>query len=159
MAFSGLPVSGLVFVKYCPLPALQVFGVFVLQLASLSSSSVPIVLQLILRMLNNSMSGMPNNACLYPGTTKKLHILCLLLCSNFTLHMPSFVNVVWLCIFSLMFVFLVATNCSIVALENNLLYMYNGIIFPSLSVSTLYQTVIATLLMFLDLLLSQNDWN
>ena len=43
------------------------------------------------------------------------------------------------------FVFLVATNCSFVALGNNFLYIYNCIMFPSLPVSTLYATVIMAL--------------
>ena len=53
---------------------------------------------------------MPNDAWPFPGTTKKLHSLCLLLCSTFTLHIPNWVIVVWLYIFSLIFVFLVAAS-------------------------------------------------
>ena len=40
-------LSGPVFAQHCFLPALQVIGMFVLQFTSLSSFSVPIVLQLI----------------------------------------------------------------------------------------------------------------
>ena len=117
---------------YCfPLPASQVTGVFVPQLASSSASSMPVVLQLVVRMFSISISGIPsNNACPFPETTKILHILCLLSCSNFSVHMPNCVIVVWLYVFSLMFVFLVAANCSIVAWGNNFLYMYKCIIFP-----------------------------
>ena len=42
------------------------------------------------------MSGMPNKACLFPETTKKLHIFYLLLCSILTLHMPNCVIIVLL---------------------------------------------------------------
>ena len=58
---------------------------------------------------------------LFPGTTKKLHILHLLLFSNVTLHMPNCIIVDWLYIFSLTFVSFVAANCSSVALGNNFL--------------------------------------
>ena len=58
--------------------------------------------------------------------------------------MPDYVIVVWLYIFSLIFISLVATNCPIVALGNNFLYKYNGSIFPSLPVSALYGSVIIT---------------
>ena len=40
------------------------------------------------------MSGTPNKACPFAGTTKMLHILHLLWCSVFTLHMPNCVIVV-----------------------------------------------------------------
>ena len=43
-------------------------------------------------------------------------------------------------------------------LQNNILYIYNGIMFPSLTVSTLYGIDITTLMMLLDLLLLWNDW-
>ena len=62
---------------------------------------------------------MPNKACLFPGTTKKLHILHLLLCSVFTFHMPNCVIVVLLYVSDL--IFLVTANHSSVTLENNLL--------------------------------------
>ena len=42
------------------------------------------------------------------------------------------------------FLFLVATNCSFVALENNVLNSCKSIMFPSLAVSTLYGTIILT---------------
>ena len=73
---------------------------------------------------------------LFLEPTKKLNILYLLLCSSFTLYMPNCVIVVWLYIFGLMFVSLLTTNFSIVSLANNFLYMYNGIIFPPLAMST-----------------------
>ena len=47
--------------------------------------------------------------------------------------------------FSFIFVFLVAANCSLVALGNNILSIYNDIMFPSLLVTTLYDTIIMIL--------------
>ena len=44
--------------------------------------------------------------------------------------------------FNRIFLFLVATNCSLVILENTFLYMCNGMILPLLPVSTLYGTII-----------------
>ena len=69
--------------------------------------------------------------------------------------MPNCVIVVRLYVLSWIFVFLVAANCSFVAIETNCLYRCNGIMFPSLPVSTLYCTVI-TLMVYLDLLLLWN---
>ena len=74
-----------------------------------------------------------------------LEVQGMLFCSISTLHLPNCVIVVWLYVFSLLFVFVFATNCSIVALGNNILYVYNGITFPSLPMSTLYGTMIMTL--------------
>ena len=71
-----------------------IIRLFVLQLTSLSSVSVPILLQLIAYNFSNLIYSKPNNSCLFPGTTKKLHILCLVLCFV-TLHMPNCVTVVW----------------------------------------------------------------
>ena len=79
---------------------------------------------------------------------------------SFNPHMPNCVIVVQVYIFSLMFVSVFAANCSIVALGNTFLYMYNGIIFPSLPMSTLYGTVFMTL--FDDVFrfaIFWNDWN
>ena len=59
------------------------------------------------------------NSCPFLGTKKKVQLFCLLLCSIFTLHMPNCVILVWLSIVSLIFVFLVTTNCSFVSLGNN----------------------------------------
>ena len=59
--------------------------------------------------------------------------------------MPNCVHVDQLYIFGLIFIFPVATNCPVVALRNNFLDIYNGIMFPSLPVSTLYGTIILTL--------------
>ena len=86
---------------------------------SLSFFTVPIVFQLIVSMLSKLIPGIPNDACPFPGSTRKLHILCLLLCSTFTLHIPNCVIVLQLYILSLMFVSFVAVNCSTVALGNN----------------------------------------
>ena len=79
--YSTFPASCFVFEQCCLNPAPWLITVFVLQLAALSVSFVPIVLQFIVRMFNISISGMPNNACPFPGTLKKLQIFCLLLCS------------------------------------------------------------------------------
>ena len=76
-------------VKCCSHPAPWLLAVSVLHLTALSVSFVPIVLQVIVRMFSISVSGMPNNACPFPGTAKKLQILCLLLFSIFSLHMPN----------------------------------------------------------------------
>ena len=57
------------------------------------------MLQLIVRMLNNAISGIPNNACSFPGTTTKLYILHLSLCPNFTQQMPNWVILVSVYIF------------------------------------------------------------
>ena len=70
--------------------------------------------------------------------------LSLLLCSIFTFHMPNCVIVVLLYVLYWMLLFLIATNWSFVALENNFLYTHKGIMFPSLPVSTLYGTIIGT---------------
>ena len=43
-----------------------------------------------------------------------------------------------------MLLFLVATNCSFVAIGNNFLYMCKGIMFPSLPVSTMHGTLTET---------------
>ena len=86
-------------------------AVFVLQLLALSVSCVSIVLQFICIMFSVSISGMPNKACLFPGTSKSLHVFCLLLCSIFTLHIPNYVIIVLLHIFNWMFLFLVVANC------------------------------------------------
>ena len=51
-------------------------------------------------MLNGSMSGMPNTACPFLGTTKNLHLLSLFLCSNSTAHVPNWVIVVLLYVFN-----------------------------------------------------------
>ena len=116
----------------------------VLHLSALSAFCVSIVLLVVVMMSSFSMSGMLDKACLFPGMTNEFHILSLLLCSIFTLHMPNVVIVVLLYIFNRVFLLLVATNCSFVALGNNVLYMCKHIMFPSLPVSTLYGTIILT---------------
>ena len=134
-------------------------AVFVLQLNPPSVSFIPLALQFTVSMFSISISSMPNNACPFPGTTKEAQIFCLLLCSIFSLHLCNCVNIVQLYFFSFIFVFFVTANCSVVALGNNFLNIYNSIMFPSLPVSTLNGTVIMTLMTFLDLLLLQNDWH
>ena len=59
---------------------------------------------------------------------------------------PVVLIVFMLYVFSWIFVFLVAANCSFDALGNIFLYICNDIMFPSLPVSTLYGTVIMTAL-------------
>ena len=59
--------------------------------------------------------------------------------------MPNFVTIFQFHVFSWIFVFLVAANCSFPAIGNNLLYTYDDIMSPSLSLSTLYGTVITNL--------------
>ena len=104
-------LSGPAFAQCCSLPISWVLCLFVLQFASSSSFSEPIVLQHIVSMFSNLISGIPNNAYPFPGTTKKLHILHFLLHFNFTLHMHNYVIVVWLYIFSLIVVsFLMLTT-------------------------------------------------
>ena len=119
-------------------------GVFKLQLASLYVSFVPIVLQFIVSMFRISIHGMPIKACLFPGTTKRVQIFSLSLCNSFTLQMPKCVIVVQLYIFNFLFIFLVVANCSIAALGNNFLNIYNGFMSPPLPVSTLYGTDVIT---------------
>ena len=59
--------------------------------------------------------------------------------------MPNCVIVGWLHVFSWISVFLVAANCSFVAKGTRFLYIYNGNMFPSPCVSSLYCTIIMTL--------------
>ena len=66
------------------------------------------------------------------------YVLILLYICLIVLLLFSFMFLVW-CLY------LGAANYSIVALVNNILYTYNGIIFPSLPMSVLYGTVIMTL--------------
>ena len=90
------------------------------------------------------MSGMPNKTCL-SWNNKEVTYFLLLLCSIFTLHMPNCFIVVLLYALKGCFYFLLLP----------FLYMCKGM-FLSLSVSTLYGTIILTLMMFLDLLLLLN---
>ena len=83
-----------VFVQHYSLPAPRMLSFLTLQFAPFSSFSVPIVLQFIFKMFNNSISGMPYNASPSPGTAKKMHFLHLLLFSISILHVPYCVIVV-----------------------------------------------------------------
>ena len=67
-------LSGPVFAQHCSLPVLRMILAF-------SSFFVPIVLQFIFNMFNNSMSGMPNDTFSFLETTKKMHFLHLSLFS------------------------------------------------------------------------------
>ena len=77
----------------------------------------------------------------FPELQRSYILLCLLLCSIFTLPMPN--CVIFFCFMFLigLFLFLVATNCSFVALENTFCICVKV---PSLSLSTLYGTIILT---------------
>ena len=57
---------------------------FVLQLASLSVSFLPITLQFTLSMFSISISGMPYNVCPFPVTTKKVHFFVIMFPFYFT---------------------------------------------------------------------------
>ena len=72
----------------------------------------------------------------------------------FTLHMPNCVNVVLLNVFNWVFLFLVATNCSFVAIGDNLLCMCKALCFHH-CLHLLYMVLLLKLgfTMFLDLLL------
>ena len=50
---------------------------------------------------------------------KSTQIIFLFVITIFTIHVPNCVSVVWLYTFSLIFVFIVAINCSFAALGNN----------------------------------------
>ena len=112
-----------VFAQCWSFPASWVWHLLVLQFTSLSLLLVPIVMQLIVNMFSNLISGIPNKACLFPGTTKKFHILHLLLFSNVTLHMHNCIIVDQLYIFTLIFISFVAANCPTFTLGNNFLKM------------------------------------
>ena len=114
--------------------------VFVLHLLALSVSCVSIVLKFIVIIFSMSMSGIPKKACLFSATTRNFQIVCLLLCCNFTLHMPNCVTVVLLCVFNCMLLFLLAANCSFVAIGNKFYTCVKT--FPSVHVYTLYGTTI-----------------
>ena len=86
---------------------------FVLQFCRLSASFDSIVLQLIINIPSVLMSGMPSKGCLSLGTTKKLHILILLLFSIFTIYLPNCVIVVVLYVPNLMLSFFIAASCSL----------------------------------------------
>ena len=94
-------LPGPVFAQHCSLPTPRTLSFLMLQFVPFFSISIPIVLQFIFEMFNNSMSGMPNNASPFPGTTKKMHFLCLSLFSVSTLHVPNCVTVVQLYVLSL----------------------------------------------------------
>ena len=70
------------------------------------------------------------------------HLLFSIVFYFYLTNMPNCVAIILWCVFNWMFLSLVATNCSFVVLGNNLLYMYKGIMFPSLPVSTLYGIII-----------------
>ena len=72
-------------------------AVFVLQLlALLSFLYIFCVAVYMYNMLSMLMSSIPNKVCPFPGTTKNLHIFCLLLFSIFTLHMPNCIIIILL---------------------------------------------------------------
>ena len=65
------------------------------------------------------MSGIPSKCCLFLGTTKKLHILILLLFPMFTVHLLNCVIVVLLYVHKWMLSFFGAATCSFVDLGYN----------------------------------------
>ena len=71
--------------------ALREVALFVQQLSLPPQCSVSI--KVMFMALSMSISGMSNKACPFTGTTKNLHISCLLLCSIFMLHVPNSVIV------------------------------------------------------------------
>ena len=99
------------------------------QFTCFSLFSAPIVLQFIFMIFTNSIPDLPNNVPPSPRSTKKMHVLHLLLFSIFTLQLPECVIVVLFYVFSLIFTSFVAASWSTVVLVNNFLYKGNGIMF------------------------------
>ena len=87
---------------------MRALSLLILQLVPFFSFSVPIVLQFIFEIFNNSMSAMPKNASPSPGTRKKMHFLHLLLFYISTLHLPNCVVAVQLYILCLVASFVAA---------------------------------------------------
>ena len=115
---------------------LHLFGVFV--------SCVCIVLQFIVKMSCISVSGIPDKTCPFHGTAEDYNFQFFMFLFFFTLHMSncfivslSYVLTGYLDFLLFPIVF--------VAQGTNFLYMCKDIIFSSLSLSTLYGTIIITL--------------
>ena len=70
-------------------------------------------------------------------------MFCLLFCFVFTLHVLYCVIIILLNVINWMFLFFYAANC-FGAGGNNLLYKCKDIMFPSLPLATLYDTIIET---------------
>ena len=79
-------LPGPVFAQDCSFPAARMLSFLMFQFEPFPPLSVPIVFQFIFNMFNNSMSGMPNNASLFPRTTKKMHFLFVII---FNFYLPS----------------------------------------------------------------------
>ena len=107
-------------------------------------------------MLRASVSGMPNNGCPFPGTTKNLHFFLLILCSTTTIYVPTCVIVVLLYVFNSKCLFFVVANHLFVTCGNNFLNTHSGIMFPLLPVSGMVSCSI--LFTALVLLLLQTFW-
>ena len=153
---SGSWVSGLVLLLHFPGPALQVIGVFVLQLTSLFALPEPTGLHLI----KMSMSDMHNNAWSFLRTTKKFHILPSLLCSTFTLHLLNCILVVQLYVLVWCLQFLLLSAAPLLPKEINFYICIMALCFHHYQCQpdkTLWLWFYV--MMFLDLLLLWQDWN
>ena len=93
---------------------------------------------IILSMLNNSISDIPNSARPSLGTIKNLHLTHLSSCLFFTIHTPSCSMFDWLYVCNIMLLFLVVCNSGIVDFGNRLFNMLDGIKLPPVLVSLLY---------------------
>ena len=118
-----------------------------------SISCDPILLQFIVIMFSISISGMPNSACPFPGTTKKLQVFYLLLCSIFTFHMPNCVIVVLLCVLAVYLYFLLPPVC---CPKKYLFIRVMALCLHHYLLPSSYGTVNTTLMLLLDLLLLWN---
>ena len=90
------------------------------------------------------MPGIPNKAFHFLELQRNV-FLCLSLFSISTFHLPNCVIVVWLYVLSLV-ASLADASLSIVALGNNFVNILNDIMFPSLPISNLYDTIMAAVL-------------
>ena len=93
-SFQGLLASCL-FVQCCSHPAPWLLVVFILHLVALFPV-YELCHNIGLGCLVFQFLACPNGSCPFPGTAKKIQILCLLLCSTFSLHKPNHVAVVQL---------------------------------------------------------------
>ena len=132
LQFWNLPVSCMLFVN-CHL-----YSHLIMDFLSFGCTSI--VLQLVLRHL-----GFLWLACL----AELSHFLALeKICTTFVYILINYYttnaklsNYCFLYVFRTMLSFFVVTNCSFVALENNILKIWIDIIFPSLPMSLLYRII------------------
>ena len=64
----------------------------------------------MLSMSSNLISGIPNRAYPFPGTTKNLHMGCLFLCLIYNLHIPKSEVLVLLYVLNIIPLFLSTLN-------------------------------------------------